>query len=782
MLKNYFKIAWRNLVKNKTASFINICGLAVGLATSIIIMLLVIDEFSYNKFHAHLRDIHSLMINQRQTGGVSTSRSTPGPLAASLRSAIPEIKYAARTSGEGEELIKYGDNLFYERTVYADPDYFRIMSFPALQGDPAAALKEAGSVVVTERVARKLFGKDDPIGKILVHNSLHALKVQAVIRDIPANSSNQFDIVLPFRILEQENSDWINKWDNNRLSTWVQLQPGANLAVTNGKLKKLFRDRTDDPAEELFAYPFADLRLYGNFSNGKPNGGMIYIVILLSVIGGFVLLIACINFMNLATAQSARRAREVGVRKTLGASRKFIAFQFLTEALLMTFLALLLGVLAARLALPAFNRFFEKNISFDISNGRIWLGLLGIGLFTGLVAGSYPALFLSRFLPVKVLKGGALNEKGGSMPRKILVSCQFVISIFMMIGTIVIYKQIEHIQDRPLGYDQANLIDITARGDMSDKFDLLKTDLAQVPGVQQVSAGSDDLIRFGGGINGMDWTGKTPDQEFAVTITWVQYDWAKTAGLKMAEGRDYSPDFGSDTSACLLNQTAVRKMGLKAPVIGKIVGGRPVIGVVEDFVFNNPSGTTGPMAIWLGKKNMNHVFVRIQNDNNWRRTVARIGELVKKNNPDYPFEYHFTREKYQERLEQIGRIEQLATLFGGMALFISCLGLFALSTFLAERRAKEIGIRKVLGASVGSVWLTLSQDFLKPVLIAFLIAAPLAGWAMQKLLMFMDYRIQLSWWMFALAGVLAIVIAVGTISYQGMKAALANPVKSLRAE
>jgi putative ABC transport system permease protein len=782
MLKNYFTIAWRTLLKNRKASFINIGGLAVGLAMGILIMLLVADEFSYDKFHANLPDIFIMMKHQIQAGETSTGRSTPGPLAAALRTDIPEIKHAARTSYPEQQLLKIGDKSLYENGLYADPEFFDIMSFEAISGNPVTTLQEPGSVVITERTAKKLFGTENPIGKVVIHENTRALKVGAVIRDIPDNSSIQFDIVLPFTLYEKENSNWIQKWDNNRLLNWIELKEKANLAQVNTRINKLTQQRANDTTQVIFAYPLADLRLYGNFKNGKPNGGNIYIVLLLGIIGISVLSIACINFMNLATAQAERRAREVGVRKTLGASRKLIIFQFLSETFLMTFFALLLGMILAKLALPSFNLFAGKNIVIDYSNWRIWSGLVAMGLFTGLLAGSYPAFFLSHFQPVKVLKGNISKEKRGSVLRKGLVTFQFVIAIFMIIGTIVIYKQIQFIHNRPLGYDQENLVEIAARGDMTGKFKILKNDLLRIPFIKSVTGGSDNMVQFGGSINGMDWPGKTPNQDFAVTLTSVQYDWAKTVGLKLMEGRDFNPLFGADSSACLLNQMAVEKMGLKEPVIGQVVGGRTVIGVIQNFVFNNPSGVIAPMTIYLSTGDINHVFVRFQNNDHWRESLAQIERAYKQSNPGYPFEFHFTKEIYQLRFAEFAKVGQVTTLFASMAIFISCLGLFGLSAFLVERRTKEVGIRKVLGASIRSIWFSLSKDFLKPVLLAFLVAAPLAGLAMQQLLSVMVYHIELSWWIFVLAGMLTLLIAISTVSFEALKAALANPVESFRTE
>ncbi len=787
MLRNYLTVALRNLRKNRLYSVLNILGLAVGLASGILILLYVADEFRYNHFHRNLADIHLILQNQTQGGVTYTFESTPGPLAAALRAEIPEVKTAARWSWTGRHLLTAGDKSFYERGMYAEPDYFNILTFPALQGDPVAALQDAGSVVITERTAKKLFGGENPIGKTLRHNNERDLKVAAVLRDLPQTGSTlRFDVVLPFRIYEQQNAEWINSvWGNNSMPTWVVLQPGTDLAALNRKLENYIQAKEPDAAAHIFAYPFSDWRLKSKFENGKQSGGRITIVYLLGTIGLFVLLIACINFMNLATARSERRAREVGVRKVVGAQRSLLIGQFLSEALLMTALALVVGIVFAKLALPTFNTFFEKNLTLNFSNWPLWSGILAMGLLTGVLAGSYPAFFLSSYQPVKVLKATMSAGKAGSLLRRGLVTFQFVISIVLIISTFVIYRQIQHAQNRPMGYEQDNLLEIPARGDMRGKFEVLKQDLIQVPGVKSVSAGTDNLIQFGSNTSGVEWSGKTKDQDFLITVTRVRHDWAKTAGLQMVEGRDFDPQFGGDSMSCLVNETAVKRMGLKAPVVGTVLRHdttTTIIGVVKDFVYNDPFASPMPMVVYLGGNDMSSFFIRLQNDEQWRQNLSQIEAAVKKHNPTYPFECKFVKAEYQKSFDEMRSIGRLANVFGGLAIFISCLGLFGLSAFVAERRQKEIGIRKVMGASMAEVWFQLSKDFLKPVLLAFVLAVPLAVFALQKMLANMEYRIELSWWIFAAAGLLAVLIALFTVSFQGIRAALVNPVRALRSE
>ncbi len=787
MLRNYFKLALRNLLNNKLYSALNIIGLAVGLAAGVLILLWVSDEMGYNKFYKNLPNLYLVMQNQAQGGITYTFRSTPGPLSEALRAEIPEIKTVAHCTFNDKHLLTVANSSFYEEGVFAEPEFCQIFNFPVISGDPVAALKDANSVVLCEQAAKRLFGNQNAIGQTLRYDNTLDLKVGAVLKDIPKNSSIQFDVLLPYVQYKRENNTWINSWGTNAMPTWLELQPQADVATLNKKLENYIQSKNPDASAHIFAYPIARWRLHNKFENGKPNGGRIDNVILLGVIGIFILLIACINFMNLATARSERRAREVGIRKAIGASRVSIIGQFLSEAMVLTAVALLMGLVLARLALPAFNRFYEKEIFLDFSNWQLWTIILILGGFTGLVAGSYPAFVLSNFQPARVLKGNQMGRgwRKGGLLRKGLVTFQFVIAIFLMISTIVIFRQLEFVQQRPIGYDSENLIEIVSRGTMINHYQALKNELLQLPGVQSVSGGMHNMVSFDSNTSGLQWSGKTPDQDFLVSMTGVDYDWTKTMGVKIVEGRDFSPEYGADTFSCILNQTAVRRMGLREPVVGtKIINDTAytVVGVVEDFVYNDAFGVVEPLFINLDHTNLNSFFVRIKNDGNLKKLLQEMEAVHKKINPAYPFTFKFTKEEYQKNFDEIRQMGQMSNVFGGLAILISCLGLFGLSAFVAERRTKEIGIRKVLGASLAQVWISLSQDFIKPVLLACLLAVPLATWAMNKLLLRFDYRIELAWWMYGVAGLIAIFIAIITVSFQGISAATADPVKSLRNE
>lgn len=782
MIKNYFKIAWRNLFRNRLVSLINIGGLGIGLAVAFIIMAWVSDEVSYNRFHKHLPHIHAVMGNIWQGGEVFTTASVPGPLAASLRNEIPEVNYAARVSYSSQQMISYQDKAISEEGIYAEADYFRIMTFPAIAGDPLAALAESNAIVITESTAKKLFGNENPIGKIVTHNGRQSVAVGAVIADISSNSSYKFNVVLPFSLFEKDNSPAISSWNSNFMLTWVQLNAGVNMEQLNTKLTELIRDKTGSKTSELFAYPLADLAMHGKFKNGKPAGGRMEMLVMMGALGLFVLVIACANFMNLSTARSERRAKEVGVRKAVGARRKDLIIQFLSESFLITFLALIAAVIASKSLLPVFNDYAGKNASLDFSNWKIPAVLLATALLASLISGLYPAFFLSRFRPVKVLKGFVTAARGGSLLRKGLVTFQFVISSFLIVFTLVIHRQVQYGQQLPVGYNQEYLIDIPARGDMADKFDLFRSILVQKPGIQAVSASSDNMVGINGASNGFQWPGKAADQDFPIFMTHVHYDWAKTTGVRMVDGRDFSREYGNDTLACILNEAAVKRMELKEPVVGTLVGNHEVIGVAADFVYNDVFGSPAPLIVFLGTEKMNHFFVRLDKQADMRQGLAAIEDAFKQVGPDYPFEYRLTEEVYGHKFTGIRSGGQFSSLVGVLAILISCMGLFALSMFIAERRTKEIGIRKVLGASALRIWLSLSKDFLKPVFLAFMITIPLALFVMQKVLASMEHHITLSWWIFGMAGLIVILLALVIVSFQAIKAALANPVEALRDE
>jgi ABC-type antimicrobial peptide transport system permease subunit len=806
MIKSYFLLAWRNLQKHKTSAAINVGGLALGLTTSILVLLYITNELGYDRSHRNIADLYLLMKNQQQADGISTGRSSAGPIGPALRATLPEVVNTSRVVRTGT-VVRTGvtnntgvnNNTSVNNAgtanntdarqismdgICADTGFFSMFTFTPLKGNPSLALRDPHSVILTESSAKKLFGTDEAMGKTLIMDDTAAVRVAAIVKDIPANSSIGFEYLRPMAAFEPQNP-WLKKWDDNRIETWLQLKPGADLKTFDREATALLQTRGNDTTVSAFVMPMARLRLHSRFQNGKQTGGRIEEVALIMMLGFFVLFIACINFMNIATARSESRGREVGVRKLMGASRQQVMVQFFCEALTITFLSLLVGLLAAYTLVPVFNGYMNTDLRFDLSDWRIWIGVIGVGLLTGAIAGSYPALFLSRFVPAKVLKGSIAVGRKRALLRRILVTTQFWIAILFMIGTIVVWQEVHYIENRPLGYEQENLIDVHASAGLGANYQVFKDRVSALRGVKRISAGSDDLLNFGAGITGMDWPGKIPGHEISIMVTTVGYEWTKTTGLQLAEGRDFDRAYGTDTAACLVNEATVQRLGLKEPVLGQKLGGNPIIGVVKNFVYNNPSGIIAPMAIYLYKgapDGNSHFFVRITNDEHWRQTIVEIGAITNKLDPKHGFDYSFTKENFQHRIQEFEAFGTLATIFGGMAIFLSCLGLLGLAGFVTERRAKEMSIRKVFGASVRQVLVLLSADFLRPVLIAFLLAIPVAAWAMHMWLDNIAYHTSLSWTVFAAAGVLALFIALATVGSLGFRTANTNPAKKLRNE
>ena len=783
MLKNYLVLAWRNLLKHRSSAAINIGGLALGLTTSILVVLFLTDEFSFDKFHNNIAHLYLLMKNQRVADGVSTGSSSAGPMALALHTGLPDVEHAVRVAGMGAT-ARLGDKQVAINGNFVDTGFFRMFSFPAVAGDPETALHEPHSIILTESAAKKLFGDRNALGWTFIIDDTVPVRVAAIVRDIPLTSSITFEYLRPFEVFEKQNT-WLKKWDDNRIRTWIQLKPGADITAFDRKATRLLQTRSNDTTVTTFLMPMARLWLHSGFNNGKQSGGKIYIVMLIASLGFFVLVIACINFMNIATARSEIRAREVGVRKVMGATRRQVMLQFFCEALTITFFSLLLGILASYALIPFFNGLLRAHIRFTPDDWRIWLGIIGVGLLTAFIAGSYPALFLSRFLPAKVLKGALTPGSKKALFRRILVTTQFWLASLFIIATIVVWQEIGYIRNRPIGYEQENLVDIHAGPALGPKYALFANQLGKMPGVKSITAGDANLLQFNGAITGMDWPGKIPGHEISIVVSSVGYNWTKTVGLKLVEGRDFDPAFGTDTSACLVNEATVTRLGLHEPVVGQKLSGSTIIGVIRNFVYNNPSGIIAPLCIYLyhgAPGGSCHFLVRITNDAHWRQTIAGIGAVVRTLDPQHDFDYSFTKEDYQQRFEELDGFGTLASIFGGIAIFISCMGLLGLATFLAERRSREMSIRKVFGASVRQVLLLLSVDFLRPVIIAFLLAVPIAAWAIHVWLQNLAYHISLSWTVFAASGGITLLIATATISLRGFRTATENPAKNLRNE
>ena len=785
MLRNYLKIAWRNILKSKTFSFINVLGLALGMTCSLLILLWVQDERSINRFHANGPRLYQVLENQRWTGNeTSTTPATPGPLAPALVAEIPEVEKAVKITWEEEHLLSVGEKAYKEKGRYASPDLFQLFSFPLRHGDPKTAIVGPTSIVISEKVALKLFGKTDVVGRMIRLDNKEDRQIAGVLHDIPETSSLKFDYVLPLEPYEKEN-EWLTKWDNNGIRTFALLHEGADVERVNEKILEFVRKHDKNVTTiQTFLFPFEDAYLYSKFTNGKPDGGRIEYVRLFTVVALFILIIACINFMNLATARSAKRAKEVGIRKVVGAERATLIGQFVGEAVLTAGIALLFAVVLVWLLLPSFNKMTEKHIAIQYDNPFYWLTLLGLALLTGLVSGSYPALFLSSLQPVRILKGTLRFNAGAVLFRQGLVVFQFALSLLLIIGTLIVGQQVDYIRTKNLGLDRENVVYMPLEGDLPKRFEAFKRDLLQSPGIQAVSSSGQDPMAIGNSTIGVEWKGKDPADKTLFTQMPVGYDFIETMRIKLLDGRDFSPGVVTDTSNYIVNEEAARRMGMKQPVGQDLkFWDKPgkIIGLMKNFHLNSLRVAIEPLIIRLDTVYNSTLLVRTQAGQT-EKALASMQTLAKKYNPAYPFAYEFADDTFQKQYQGEMLVGKLANTFAVLAIFIACLGLFGLAMFTAEQRTKEIGVRKVLGASVTSIVALLSKDFLRLVLIAILLATPLAWWAMSRWLQDFVYRIDIEWWVFAVAGVMAVGIALLTVSFQSIKAALMNPVKSLRME
>ncbi|UFH54232.1 ABC transporter permease [Spirosoma sp. KNUC1025] len=789
MLTNYLKIAWRNIVRNKAFSAINMLGLALGMACSLLIFLWIQDELSVDNYHANGPQLYNIMERQFYDGKIVAHGATPALLPDELKKQFPEIVYAAGLTGwDAHMTFAAGDKTNREMGRWAGADWFQMFSIPVLAGTAKTALNGPNNLAISRKAAVTYFGSpQSAIGKSIRIDNDKDYQVTAVFENLPETSSDKYDFLLNWQDCISRNS-WMKEWGNNGPRTRIMLRPDANVANLNAKLgpflKKYNKELDDKFNIELFLQPYQEAYLYANFENGQQSGGRIDYVRLFAIVAVFLLVIACINFMNLATARSAKRAREVGVRKVVGALRSLLVGQFVGEALLLTILSLGIALALVYLLLPDFNALTGKHIRLHLTNSTFWLIILGMTLLTGIVAGSYPALFLSSLNPVRVLKGSLKFGAGARLFRQGLVVFQFVLSMLLIVGTIVVYRQVNFLQTKNLGYDRENLIYLSADGDIVNRFQTFKAELLEMPGIQAVSYMDESPVDISSSTGGVSWTGKDPNVNIQFMHAGVGYDFIKSMKIRI-KGREFSKEYGTDSTNYLVNEAAVRRIGYKNPVGQPITQwGKPgkIIGVMEDFHYQSLHTAIQPLILRFapdaGRKT---VLVRTQ-PGQTKQALASLEATWKQLNPKFPFTYQFADADYRNLYESESVVGSLANYFAFLAIFISCLGLFGLSAFTAEQRTKEIGVRKVLGASVPNIISLLSTDFLKLVLIAILIASPLAWYTMNQWLQGFAYKLPVTWWIFALAGVLAVAIALLTVSFQSIKAALMNPVKSLRSE
>ena len=738
MLKSYLKVAWRNLLKSKTYSFINIAGLAAGMAVAMIIGLWISDEVSANREFKNYGSIYQVMMHQTFDGKRGTQTSIPFPLGEELKTKYPDFKGVAMGDWGSNHSLVYGDKKISKYGHYIGEDAVDMFSLKILSGDKNP-LHEPNSIVLTEETAKALFPNENPLNKIVRLDNTVDLKVTAIVSKLPKNASLNFDFLVPFQ-LQESIYPWIKlyhktNWGNNSWQVFVQLKDQATEKSVDAKIKNVVISHFTDEntlksiKPEVFIHPMAKWRLYGDFENGVNTGGFIKYVRMFGILGLVVLLIACINFMNLSTARSEKRAKEVGVRKAVGSNRKQLVRQFLSESLFISILAFLFALGIVALALPYFNQLTEKDMSLQISNPYFWLIMIAFTLLTGLLAGSYPAFYLSSFNPVNVLKGNLKLGRSDALPRKILVVIQFASSVILMIGTTIIYQEIQHGKNRPIGFDNRGLISVFWSDDISKNYEALRADLLSTGAVASICKSNSPPSDIYSNNNGWEWKGSQPVEKTVIFSTIAtDYDYTKTIGIKLLAGRDFSRDY-ADSNSVILNQAAVKRMGLKNPVGEQLKwNGKnmTVVGVIPDVQMESPFRPISPLTIIFSKDWVGFVNVRMNPNMSASAAIKRIQPIFDKYNPAFPFVYQFADTEYAKKFNYEELVGNLALIIAVIAIFISCLGLFGLASFTAEQRVKEIGVRKVLGASVASLWQLLSKDFVKLVLISCAIAIPIA--------------------------------------------------------
>lgn len=784
MIRNHIKIAFRHLWRNRTYSFINIAGLAVGLACSIMILLMIVDELSFDGFHKNKDRIGRVVEDQSYPGGeVFQTAQTPPPLAETLRREYPEVEQSCRVGFANQKvLFDYAGKRFYEENgLYVDPSFCHMFSFELKEGDPSSALRDPHSILITERLAEKYFGREKAIGKTMRLSSQYDFQVAGVVVNPPRQSHLSFDFLIPFEF--QKSNSNLTEWGSNWHRTYILLKPGVDMSVLSEKIKDVIKKNHSGSITDLWIQPLNRIYLHTAFNGATPRITYVYV---LSAIALLVLLIACINFMNLSTARSMKRSREVGLRKVVGAQRMQLVRQFLGEAVLMALLAAVLALFVIEGFMPFFNSLTGKQFSLAQMDAGLVLVIAGVVLGTGLLAGLYPAFVLSGFLPVRVLKGEVHSGKDGSRFRRGLVIVQFTMSAILMINTMVVYRQLEFIRNKPLGFEKERLLNVPLRGSMQKTSDHLKSEWLQNPGVLSVSAAQDDITDYGTNTWDVSWKGKLPDDRILTTVTTVDYDYVTTLGIKLAAGRLFSRDYPTDTMSVLINQRAAKAMGFQDPV-GQVLdfwdNKWTVIGMVEDYHFESVHVAIPPLVLRLAPDHavFQTVHIKLRSDQA-AGTMKALEQTWQRLAPEYPFEYSFLDEDIDRMYKGEQRLSEIVASFAVLAMLISCLGLFGLSAYTTEQRFKEIGVRKVLGASVFSVTFQLSRQFVGPVLVGVVLACPVGYWLMRTWLDQFAYRTEFPFLMLGGVATGAVVIAMATVSYQAIRAATGNPIDALRYE
>ena len=786
MIKNYFKVAWRNLFKNKGFSLTNIAGLTIGMTCTLLIFLWVQDELNYNRFHKHYEDIYQVMANRDFNNQKFTDQNMVLPLAAGIRDEIPEVEKAVVITYPIPTVLSVGDSRIKKEGYQVSDQFFDLFSWSFVMGNARTAITDQSSIVLSESTARAIFGDQDPIGKMVRLDNKRDARVSAVVKDAPENSSLRFDYVVPFNYSEESTRRAMENWRNSSWSVFIQPKDGAHIDQLEKKITavKVAHDPSDLKISSYFLFAMKKWRLYSDFRDGKNVGGMISYVRLFSIIGAIILLIACVNFMNLSTARSEKRAKEVGIRKTLGSDKRSLVFQFLMESMILAFLAFLFCLFAVYILLPAFNQLVDKKLELPFANIKFWLASFAVILCTGFLAGSYPALYLSSFNPTRVLKSTGSAGKRSVLPRHVLVVAQFVISIFLISATIIIYRQIQHVKSRDIGYRPDNLVMIPSTDATQQNFDVIKNELLKTGLVDAVTRTSSPMTAIWWKSPAPDWDGKPANADIIFSGMTADVDFTRTMGIKMLEGKDFSGT-PADSASMMLNKAAVELTGIKDPV-GKQMryDNRlyTIIGVTDNVIMESPFKPVDPLMIYFDKGYVNYNNIRLRDQASLQKGLKAIENVFKKYNPAFPFEYQFADQEFAKKFITEQRVGRITNIFAALAIFICCIGLAGLAAFTVEKRFREIGIRKVLGASLQQLLYLVSREFLILVGIAFLIATPVSWWMMQNWLANYEYRTVISPLVFVMVGAVVLLLALLVVGANTLRSALASPVKSLRTE
>lgn len=786
MIKSYLLVAFRNIFRSKLFSAVNILGLTFGMASALLIFLWVNDELSVNQFHSKIDRLYRVMENQTYSGKIYTFEATPAPMVPEVKVKYPEIEFASRWTWPESPLLTYKDKSFKDQGRWVDPDFLLMFDFPLISGDKNKALSGTNSIVLTERFAKKLFGDEDPVGKILVKDTKDSYEVTAVMKDLPSNNTLTFEFLLPFPTYFENNKDWLDSWGNNNVRSFILLREGADVAAFSAKFKDEVRAHDKDSATDFFIQPFSDAYLYGEFSNGIQSGGRIEYVRVFFIVAIFVLIIACINFMNLSTAQAGKRAKEVGLRKVIGAVPRQLFRQFMGESFITVALAAIFAVVIAALVIPAFNELTGKTLSLNLLDVKIIGIFIGLIITTSLLAGAYPAIFIADFKPVQVLKGQLKSGKRASVFRKTLVVVQFVLSIFLIVSTIVVYRQMDYMQNHDIGFVRENLFGSWMEGDMAKHYETIRTRLLQSPAIESVTSSNQSPIDVGNSTGGISWEGKDPDTQVLFSNLTVDFDYVQTLKMTMVEGRAFDRNIASDSTSFIVNQKAAEKIGFKDGTADKelLVNGRKgkIVGVVKDFNFWSLHTDIDPfiMAV-VAKPQFGFIIVRAKEGRS-PEAVAELEKLAKEYAPAYPYRYSFINQDWDNYYKAEGQRGKVFNVLSGLSIIISCLGLFGLSAYSAERRIKELGIRKVMGATVPGLLRLMAKEFTILVIIAAAIGCPVAWYAMTSWLEGYAFHISVGWVTLVVATLICLLVSIGTILYHSLKATMANPVTSLRYE